>query len=201
VPLHTKKHIKNGIVALWHITENKEQLQAMLPQTWLDKLDLSKVSTHNLAARVLAHYVSPDFAPLEKDAYGKPYFDSEDHKISITHAGEYAAFIQTEKRECGIDMEEITERVRRIQSKFVREDEEPFLAEDLKGLFAVWCAKETMYKYYGLKALDFKNNMKLDYQKLAEKGTLTGHIFKDDYKVSLELDYEFFDNYLILHTV
>jgi hypothetical protein len=98
-------------------------------------------------------------------------------------------------------MEEITERVRRIQSKFLREDEEPFLAEDLKGLFAVWCAKEAMYKHYGLKALDFKNNMKLDYQALKDKGTLIGHIFKEDYSVSLELDYEFFDNYLILHTV
>ncbi|MDC0104719.1 4'-phosphopantetheinyl transferase superfamily protein [Bacteroidia bacterium] len=201
MPLHTKKHIKNGIVALWHITETKEQLQAMLPQAWLDKLDLDKVSRHNLAARVLANQVSPDFAPLEKDEYGKPYFDSEDHKISITHAGEYAGFIQTEKRDCGIDMEELTERVRRIQSKFIREDEESFLAEDLKGLFAVWCAKEAMYKHYGLKALDFKNNMKLDYQKLAGKGTLIGHIFKGDYNLSLELEYEFFDNYLIMHTV
>ncbi|HAY89493.1 MAG TPA: hypothetical protein DCY51_08640 [Bacteroidetes bacterium] len=200
MPLHTKKHIKNGIVALWHITETKEELQEMLPQAWLDKLDLTKVSRHNLAARVLAHQVSPDFAPLEKDEYGKPYFDSEDHKISITHAGEYAGFIQTEKRECGIDMEEITERVRRIQSKFMREDEEPFLAEGLPGLFAVWCAKEAMYKHYGLKALDFKQNMRLDYQKLAEKGRLTGHIFKEDYTVTLTLDYEFFENYLILHT-
>jgi phosphopantetheinyl transferase len=201
VPLHTKKHIKNGIVALWHITETKEQLQDMLPQAWLDKLDLSKVSRHNLAARALAHHVSPDFSPMEKNEFGKPFFDSEDHKISITHAGEYAGFIQTEKRECGIDMEEITERVRRIQSKFIREDELPFLAEDLNGLFAVWCAKEAMYKHYGLKALDFKTNMKLDYQKLAKKGTLIGHIFKEDYRVSLELDYEFFDNYLIIHTV
>jgi len=172
----------------------------MLPQAWLDKLDLTKVSRHNLAARVLAHQVSPDFAQLEKDEYGKPYFDSEDHKISITHAGEYAGFIQTEKRECGIDMEEITERVRRIQSKFMREDEEPFMAEGLPGLFAVWCAKEAMYKHYGLKALDFKQNMRLDYQKLAEKGRLTGHIFKEDYTVTLTLDYEFFENYLILHT-
>ena len=43
--------------------------------------------------------------------------------------------------------------------------------------------------------------MKLDYQKLAGKGTLIGHIFKGDYNLSLELEYEFFDNYLIMHTV
>mgnify|MGYP001947511157 CR=1 FL=1 len=201
MPLHTKKHIKNGIVALWHITETKEELQEMLPQPWLDTLDLDRVSTHNLAARVLAHHVRPTFSPIEKDEYGKPYFESADHKISITHAGEYAGFMLTEKRDCGIDMEEITERVRRIKTKFVREDEEAFIEEDLKGLFSIWCAKEAMYKYYGLKSLDFKKHMKLDYQKLEEKGTLIGHINKDDYSQSLELDYEFFDNYLILHTV
>ncbi len=172
----------------------------MLPQTWLAKLDLEKVSRHNLAARVLAHQVSPDFAPLEKDEYGKPFFDSKDHEISITHAGKYAGYIQTEKRKCGIDMEEITERVRRIQSKFMREDEEDFLNDDLRGLYIVWCAKEAMYKHYGLKSLDFKRHMKVDYQVLEAQGILTGHIFKDDYQISLTLDYEFFENYLILHT-
>ncbi|PCJ64522.1 MAG: hypothetical protein COA58_12330 [Bacteroidetes bacterium] len=201
MPLHTKKHIKNGIVALWHITETKEELQTLLPQSWLDSLNLNRVSTHNLAARVLAHQVRPDFAPLEKDEYGKPYFESEDHKISITHAGKYAGFMLTEKRDCGIDMEEITERVRRIVKKFVRKDEEDYLDEDLKGMYAIWCAKEAMYKYYGLKSLDFKQHLKLDYQKLEETGTLVGHINKEEYNQRLELDYEFFDNYLIVHTV
>lgn len=201
MPLHTKKHIKDGIVALWHITETKEELQTMLPKTWLDALDLDKVRTHNLAARVLAHEVKPGFSPLEKDAYGKPYFESANHKISITHAGEYAGFMLTEKRECGIDLEEITERIRKIENKFMRADEVLFLKEDLRGLYTLWCAKEAMYKYYGLKALDFKKHMKLDYQQLEEKGTLTGHIFKDTYTLTLQLDYEFFDNYLIIHTV
>lgn len=172
----------------------------MLPEEWLDTLDLERVSTHNLAARVLAHQVKPDFAPLEKDEYGKPYFESANHKISITHAGEYAGFMLTEKRECGIDMEEITERVKRIKSKFVREDEEAFSDEGLKGLYAIWCAKEAMYKYYGLKALDFKKHMKVNFQKLQKKGILVGQIAKDDYSKTLQLNYEFFDNYLILHT-
>ena len=172
----------------------------MLPQAWLDKLDLDKVSRHNLAARVLANQVSPDFAPLEKDEYGKPYFDSEDHKISITHAGEYAGFMYTKERDCGLDMEEITERVRRIQSKFVREDESAFLADDLRGLYMIWCAKEAMYKHYGLKSLDFKKHMKLDHRRLEESGTLVGHISKDKYSRTLDLEYAFFDNYLILHT-
>jgi phosphopantetheinyl transferase len=200
VPLHTKKHIKNGKVALWHITESKDELIDLLPLSWQANLDMEKVSVHNLAARVLAHTVCPDFDILEKDEYGKPYFDSEDHKISITHAGDYAGFMYTMRRDCGLDMEKITERVRRIQSKFVREDEEAFLTDDLRGLYMLWCAKEAMYKYYGLKSLDFKKHIKVDYQSLAENGTLTGYIDKGEYSRTLELEYTFFDNYLILHT-
>lgn len=161
---------------------------------------MKRVSVHNLAARVLAHTVCPEFSILEKDEYGKPYFDSQYHKISITHAGEYAGFMYTEKRDCGLDMEEVTERIRRIQTKFVRTDEELFLKEDLKGLFILWCAKEAMYKYYGLKSLDFKKHMKVDYLPLSESGTLVGHIHKDAYSRTLELQYSFYDNYLLIHT-
>jgi 4'-phosphopantetheinyl transferase len=200
VPLHTKKHINNGIVALWHITETKDELIDLLPESWQANLDMDHVQPHNLAARVLAHTVCPEFNILEKDAYGKPYFDSADAKISITHAGEYAAFMLANTRDCGIDMEQITERVRRIQSKFVRMDEEAFLAHDLRGLYMLWCAKEALYKFYGLKSIDFKKHLKVDYQPIEESGILLGHIEKDDYSKTLELNYEFFDNYLILHT-
>ncbi|MGB0850645.1 MAG: 4'-phosphopantetheinyl transferase family protein [Bacteroidia bacterium] len=200
MPLHSKKHIKNGIVALWFIEESKNDLWELLPNAWQDSLDYNKVSRHNLAARVLANQVCPDFDILEKDEYGKPYFESEDHKISITHAGDYAGFMFTEKRDCGIDMEEITERIRRIAPKFIREDEQQFLNQDLKGLYAVWCAKEAMYKYYGLKSLDFKKHMKLDYAEIAQEGTLKGHIEKGEYSRELDLNYSFIDNYLLIHT-
>lgn len=173
----------------------------MLPASWQANLDLDKVSTHNLAARVLARTVCPDFDILEKDEYGKPYFESEDHKISITHAGDYAGFMLTEKRDCGIDMEKLTDRVRRIVSKFVRPDEEEYLEQDLRGMYAIWCAKEAMYKYYGLKALDFREHMKLNTALLDTQGTLLGSIHKGEYWQHLELEYEFFDDYLLIHTV
>lgn len=172
----------------------------MLPLSWQANLDLERVSRHNLAARVLAHTVCPGFDILEKDEYGKPYFDSEDHKISITHAGDYAGFMLTKKRDCGLDMEQITGRIRRIAKKFIREDEEAFLEQDLKGMYAIWCAKEAMYKYYGLKSLDFKEHMKLHPSELKIQGTLSGIIHKKEYMKELDLDYEFFDDYLLIHT-
>jgi phosphopantetheinyl transferase len=201
LPLHSKKHIKNGIVALWDITESKEELLEALPNSWLRNIDLKKASAHNVAARVLANSVSPEFEILEKDDYGKPYFESATKKISITHAGRFAGFLQKEEENCGIDMEEITPRIERIVPKFVREDEKQFLDLGLNGMYAIWCAKEALYKYYGLKALDFRDHLKLDFAPLGKSGILTGHIAKGEYQKTLELQYDFFDEYLLVHTL
>ena len=200
MPLHSKKHINNGIVALWRIEETKEELFDLLPTAWRAKLDIDSMSRHNVAARVLAFTVCPDFDSIEKDEYGKPYFVSKDYPISITHAGDYAGFMYTQDRECGIDIEQITHRIERIQHKFIREDEKAFAEAGLKGMYMVWCAKEAMYKYYGLKALDFKANLQLQFEPFDQEGTLQGIISKNEYKKAMNLHYQFFDEYLLIHT-
>jgi len=202
VPLHSKKQINNGIVALWKINESFDELVELIPAHWLKNIDLTQVSRHNLAARALANEVCPDFDYLEKDAYGKPYFESALHKISITHAGEFAGFMLKEGEECGLDMEKVTTRIQRISSRFMREDELSYKEHGLKGMYLVWCAKETMYKYYGMKALDFKEHMKVLPSSITNgHGTLIGQIKKGNYFKELKMEYSEFDNYIIVNTV
>lgn len=200
LPLHSKKQIKHGIVALWEITESFEELLEKVPKSWLEGVNLAKLSKHNLAARALANTVSPGFELLEKDEFGKPYFESAKHYISITHAGNYAGFMLTEDRECGLDMEHLTERIKAIVPKFFREDEKEFLKDGLEGMFMVWCAKEALYKYYGRKALDFKKHLKLHYAPLSKEGSLIGEIHKKDYHKKLDLHYSYVEDYLVVHT-
>jgi phosphopantetheinyl transferase len=202
VPLHSKKQINNGIVALWEINETFDELVQLIPDHWLKNLDLHRVSVHNLAARALANEVCPDFDILEKDEYGKPFFESALHKISITHSGDFAGFMLKEGDECGIDMEKMTNRIERISSKFLREDEESFREYELKGLYMVWCAKEAMYKYYGQKALDFREHLRVYAADLKEvQGTIKGLIHKDNFSKELELQYDCFENYIIVNTI
>ena len=200
MPLHSKKHIKNGIVALWEINESKEELTALLPKSWLRNIDLDRVSRHNLAARVLAHTVCPEFDILEKDEYGKPYFESASRKISLTHAGDFAGFMYKEHEDCGIDMEKISSRIRKIGPRFIREDEQDFQKAGLEGMYLVWCAKEALYKYYGLKGLDFRDHMKLEFNALGESGELIGNISKGEYQQQVKINYQFFEEYLIVYT-
>jgi hypothetical protein len=57
-----------------------------------------------------------------------------------------------------------------------------------------------MYKYYGLKALDFKANLQLQFEPFDQEGTLQGIISKNEYKKAMNLHYQFFDEYLLIHT-
>ena len=75
-----------------------------------------------------------------------------------------------------------------------------FTESGLKGMYMVWCAKEAMYKYYGLKALDFKANLRLRFEPLQHTGVLQGNISKNEYEKTMKLNYQFFDEYLLIHT-
>lgn len=174
----------------------------MIPKRWLNGVDISKLSKHNLAARSLANEVCPGFDHFEKDEFGKPYFDSALYKISITHSGKFAGFLLNEKEECGIDMEQITPRIRPLGSKFIREDESGYKDLGLDGMYLVWCAKEALYKFYGLKALDFKEHLRIEQlETIGSSGSFRGYIEKGKYKREVDLWYEFIEGYLVVYTL
>ena len=66
-------------------------------------------------------------------------------------------------KKCGVDIERIDEKVRKIKSKFLSEDEELIVGENLKKLVEYWSMKETAYKVGGntipLKSLEIKNSL------------------------------------------
>jgi phosphopantetheinyl transferase (holo-ACP synthase) len=95
-----------------------------------------------------------------KDKFGKPYLDGSDHFISMSHTLDFTAVIAS-LIPVGIDIQYMVEKIQRISNKFVREDEFLFIPEVDRNLYyhAIWGAKESMYKAYGKKELDFKNHM------------------------------------------
>ena len=69
-------------------------------------------------------------------------------------------------------------------------------------MYLVWCAKEALYKYYGLKALDFKNNLRVaPIDRIKENGSLIGYIDKDEYHSEVQMRYEFIEGYLVVYTL
>ena len=87
------------------------------------------------------------------NADGKPLLMNGSN-ISISHTRGFVAIILSEKKNVGIDIEYVHDRVMGIANRFMREDES---ASDIKSLLIHWCAKETIYKLFSSEHLDFKD--------------------------------------------
>ena len=99
-------------------------------------------------------------AELVKDTDGKPHLEDSLFYVSISHTVGYSAAI-AHPRQCGIDVQRIVPRIRRLAPKFVGPTEQTQLneTEELIQLHLIWSAKEAMYKAYGRRQLDFKEHL------------------------------------------
>lgn len=104
-------------------------------------------------------------SPIHYNESGKPYLASEIKLgFSISHSKNYCAIGYGEK-ELGIDIEEIDERINRISSRFMIEEEEVFIGSNrLLGLTRIWTLKEAMFKLNPRTGIDFKSELILKSQ-------------------------------------
>ncbi len=164
MPLINKQKHSHGIIALWHITEQPEQLQAMLTIDEFLPFKSDRRNRHWLAARIaLQEAVGISNSRIIKNHHGKPFLSDEDGHISMTHSGNLAAAIYNSKANCGIDLELFDERINRIAHKFCTEEEKLLIPIDFYNgsLCLIWSAKEAVFKYANLHDIDFKIHIKL----------------------------------------
>lgn len=104
-------------------------------------------------------------SPIYYHDSGRPYLAPEVRLgFSISHSKNYCAIGYGEK-ELGIDIEEIDERIERISSRFMIEEEEVFIGNDrLLGLTRIWTLKEAMFKLNPKTGIDFKSELILKSQ-------------------------------------
>jgi phosphopantetheinyl transferase len=168
MPEILRKIIEEQIVlAAWHITESTEQLNSLISlreeeQSLFDQFVAESRKKQWLAYRILIRrLLEPEDFPIEYDQSGKPFLAGSNFHISVTHTDDLAAVIISNKSKAGIDTEKIKPRVRKVMDKFMNEDEVAALrpGHELEQMTLVWCAKEAIYKYFGERSLDFRENI------------------------------------------
>ncbi len=169
MPIVYQHNINEDVkLAVWHITEPESFFLGRVPL----KLEVSHPHKRlqHLAGRYLLPVLYPDF-PLEAIRVAdtrKPFLESEQYHFSISHCGNYAAAIVSPTQRVGIDIEEITSRIERVQHKFVTPAEWELVRgagtqglAEAELLTLLWSAKEAIFKWYGSGQLDFRVNMRL----------------------------------------
>lgn len=119
------------------------------------KRELEKAGTHFL----LRHLLKTDRFELAYTKENKPFLKGRREHLSISHSHDKLVIILNKKENTGIDIELIRDKVKNIQHKFLNETEILFAGNDVDKLITLWAAKESLYKVYGLKEVDFSKNL------------------------------------------
>lgn len=136
---------------------------------------------------------------ISYDDKGKPYLTNDTRHISISHSHDKLAIIVNETESTGIDIELIRDKVLKIKHKFLTNQELLEANDDVEKLLIYWAAKETLYKIYGLKEVDFIEHLLVKPFTKHNLGTIIGAINLPRFKETFELNYQILDDYVLVY--
>jgi 4'-phosphopantetheinyl transferase EntD len=207
MPLFYQHNINESTkLAIWHITEDEDFFLLRVPL----KRDVSHAQKRlqHLAGRYLLTELFPDF-PLEEIMIAdtrKPYLEYEQFHFSISHFGQYAAAIVSSTSRVGVDVEKTSPAIEKIRNKFLSPHESEIAFEGieksghrLRQLTLLWSAKESIFKWYSLGKVNFKEHIRWTDPYFIRRGDL-GELsfeFRKEESVLLSVYYKLFDDLVL----
>ena len=157
----------DSIVAFWKMEETEEQLRKMCSLTDYDnqiigKCTATKRRVELLSVRALLKAVGIDQTIHYDDR--KPCIDGG--YISISHSSNIAAIIWNKHHAVGIDIETISERIRRIATRAFCEEEIAMADDDIEKLTVLWNCKECVFKLANDEGIDFREMINIQFSEL-----------------------------------
>jgi 4'-phosphopantetheinyl transferase len=157
------------------------------------------------AGRFLLHDLlgADERVHCKKDIFGKPFLNEDHRHISLSHSRDFAAVIISEQP-VGIDIQYLTEKIERIAPKFMTESELASVSQNhrLEHLHVYWGAKESLYKAYGKRALDFRDHIFLDdFDFSPDGGQTTARVQKEDFIQHFTVTYRLLERYVLVWCV
>ena len=204
---HQKDLPEGGRLAIWHVTENQEELQVMLREQIPDFSEIPPV--HRKGRHAEWHAVRLLIALMGYEPHilynelGKPHFVSKDAHISISHSGKFVSAILDRNKRVGIDIEETGDRIHRVKDKFVGASEASYLKGHMQTeiLYVIWGAKECAFKIYGKGAVDFREHLIVQPFKFSTIGDTKVSMHKLDEKEEYNVNWEYFGNLMLVYAI
>jgi len=179
MPLYFQKKTDDAsILGVWELTESIDDLEKNIPLSSEEKEGYSKISNISrkkqwLACRYLVKELYKGGTQIIYDSNGKPFLKDSAHFISMTHTENFSAIIISFNCYVGIDIEKIDPRLKRISHRMASEKELAFagscVEKETERLTTIWCAKEAIFKLYGLEVANFSEDIFVDIENINTK--------------------------------
>ena len=188
---------------IWNINETEEELRASLslPEYFAEKIANLKPGSRRLlevlaVRRALKELFYGEEQEVVYDEHGKPSLKAGKPYISISHTHGYAAVISSDVP-VGIDIERIGNRVEKVVSHFLKQEELVTLAlysDAVPALHLAWSAKEAAFKILGQEYYDLQHLTTISHINVSQK---TMSLNVEGRPRSLIVHYDYTEDYVL----
>jgi phosphopantetheinyl transferase len=210
MPLAKSIIVPDATVAVWKTEETADFFLSSFHAETLSLFQLNNISNASkqlelLSSRYLLQTLigAEQMLQFRKAESGMPYLENSQRHISLSHTKEHSAVMICDAGVCGIDIETVHPRVQKVAHKFMNDSEKGLLKsdDDFETMMLLWSAKETIYKLYGNKKVDFKEHLLLSDLNFTtpQTGTLKGTLRKDEFQLELKIMFEFFEGQVLTY--
>lgn len=208
--------------AIWRIDETEAELLSLLHDSATEAVAqrcAAQVAIFRnegrrkewLAVRVLLALCLGCDKEIAYSSHGAPELTDHSLHISISHTRGFAALAWHQKHSIGIDIEQRTDKVLRVVSRFVNQKESEALSHSgyhaPDGELILWTAKEALYKTVNIPQLDCQQQLTVcpppaqvsDEERLMTNSTTEGLFtaYCSETDASYILRYAFFPQYVL----
>lgn len=204
-----QKLSESQILCVWKIEEDVSFYTAYLGISENQIEDLSN-STHPqkqlewLASRTCLKFACQEmdieFLGVLKDEFSNPCLVNHHANISITHAEKFAAISIDLEKPVGLDTEKISSKLERVAKRFLSENEISVLDGTPEQIGVYWCAKESLYKWYGKKKMSLRDNIYIK-PFVNQTDKIVGVVDFEDITEELSLKIFYWEDYILTVTV
>jgi 4'-phosphopantetheinyl transferase len=204
MPIFLHKQYNNGVnLLVWEITESETELLTELPSVILTDLELSdtyhpqkrlELLASRLAIYHLANLLNVNIKGIKKDEHGKPFIVDSEWNLSLTHSKSFIGVVFHKSLPIGIDIEIPNHKLWKIANRLFVKEEIELVAENLNIMSIFWSAKESLYKLYGKRKVDFRENLKISLQ----NNMYRGHINMPNHISNHEIIIEHIRDYILV---
>ena len=180
------------------LTQSFNQPELYLPE--MEKINSEHRRREYLGLRLaLKQCLNGEEKTISHTPDGKPVLTDNSYKISFSHCKNWISVIANPTYEVGIDIERPTDRIEKIHTRFLGNEElEEYLKHrELNYLKVVWSTKEALYKIIGEKAYNFARKIRILPFELREEGELKA-LFQETNKEYL-VNYRLTDKYTLAY--
>ncbi len=191
---------------VWNTTEPLDELlrNVSLTPNELARLDSFGSQSRKIefvATRCLVQLTLGQNVQIDNDEHGKPHLINSDLNISISHTKAYVGILLGDNHSVALDMEYLSDRVNRIASRFLSEEELENIDDENKilHLYQHWCAKECLIKMYGKKDVHLIDELKISPFSSGDSNFF-GQVCRTDFSETYTFQYLQFENHLLVYS-